>query len=126
MGMMRELILANVLGLLTIVIAGVPLIELWDAQGAAVAAVIADFTTAVVYVYLVGRLAKEVRPKFSQTWKSILSGLVAAGAAYALPAGAIPKTITVFVVFCVMALITKAVPPEVFDAIKPRKRGVAA
>ncbi|MBJ7457888.1 MAG: oligosaccharide flippase family protein [Thermoleophilaceae bacterium] len=121
MEMMRELILANVIGLIAIVVIGVPMIQAWDAEGAAVAAVFADSITALVYIYLVGRIAKEIRPKFNHAWKPLLAGLLAGGAAYFTPGEAILQTIVAVVVFSAVALITKAIPSEVFDAIS-RKR----
>lgn len=120
---MRELIIANVLGLVAIVAIGIPLIDSWDAQGAAAAAVLADSVLAVVYIVLIGRGESGLKLNFMPIWKPILAGLLAVAAALAIGAPPILQTAIAAAVFVIATLVTRAIPSEVYDAFRRRATG---
>lgn len=121
MNLMKELVVANVIGLIAIIAIGIPLISTWDAEGAAVAALIADTFIAIVYLVILGRASEALRPSLRATWKPALATTLAmlVGFGSGLPSG---FAVSIgLIVFAVVIIATRAMPSEVVDALKSRR-----
>lgn len=117
-GLLRQIVVANLLGLVAIVAIGVPMINAYDAEGAAITALIADSFTAVVYLALLWRADEALRISFGEVWKVVLAGALAVGAALMSGAPELAQATIALFVFAAVALVTRAVPSEVFDAFR--------
>lgn len=117
MDMRKTIVSANTLALVTVVAIGVPSVLLWGAEGAAAATVVGEAMLGLGYVWLIGREDKTVQPSLTHTWKGMLATGVAIGVAELSGTGDVIATIIGLIVFTIIALLTRAVPPEVFDAL---------
>lgn len=120
MELLTEVMIANAIGLVTVIAIGIPLIDQAQAQGAAVAALIAELVTAIAYLVLVSRASPETRPSLRHAWKPALAGGAAIGAALLSGTPAVAQTFIAIVVSTLIAVATRAVPSEVFDALRRR------
>lgn len=111
---------ANGTALVSAVVFGIPAVLLWGATGAAIATIAGDLAMAGVYWYALGKADREMRPRLSHAWKSVIATVVAVAAANAVEVGDVAATFIALIVFCAIALLTKAVPAEVFDALRLR------
>lgn len=118
MQLTRQLIWVNVFGFVAILVFGYVLIESGDAKGAAAAALVADALTAIAYLIAVARSSGGLDFTLLSAWKPVLAGVISFGAAYALDVSPVIQTAVALGVFTAIALATRAVPPEVFDAIR--------
>lgn len=116
----RGLIVANAIGLVSIIAIGIPMITAWEAQGAAAATVAAELITAVAYWVLVGR-SLDARPHIRDIWKPVVGGAAAFGFAYLTGLPAAAEAIVAMIIFIILMIVTKAIPPEVIDALNPRR-----
>ena len=118
MDLRRSIVAANVFALVTVVVLGVPSVLLWGAEGAAAATVVGDTAMGLSYWYLLGRTDASVRPNLSHIWKSVLATAVAIGVAELSGTPDLLATGIGLVVFGAVALLTRAVPKEVFHAMR--------
>jgi O-antigen/teichoic acid export membrane protein len=118
----RTILIANTGALVSVVVLGIPAVLLWGAQGAAFATVAGESALGIGYWYLLGRKDSADRPRLGHSWKGLL-GLVA-GLSVALLSGLgdVARTGIGLAVFALVALVTRAVPPEVFEAFRLRPR----
>ncbi|HEY5160394.1 MAG TPA: flippase [Gaiellaceae bacterium] len=114
----RELAVANGLGLLVVMALGSALIPSYGATGAAWAAVAAESTLATLLLIALHRARPGATPRLWFAWKIALTGGLAAGVGFAFVhhhhpiVGAAAATI----VYVAAALLTRAVPADVFHA----------
>lgn len=116
----RETVIANVSSLIVVVALGLVLIPIRGAQGAAIAAVLADFTLAVVNtVYLVRRGG----PLLPFRSVPIIVGAGAAGYGAGLLVGIHPlvQTAVGIAVFLGLLLLLGRFPPEVREVLRWRR-----
>ena len=118
MDMRRTIIAANTFALVTVVVLGVPTVLLWGAQGAAAATVLGETAMGLGYWYLIGRADALNRPSLMHAWKPMLATGAAIAAAALSGADDAAATAIGLVVFSLIALATRAVPAEVFDAMR--------
>lgn len=116
----RGLIIANLVGLVSIIAIGIPMIFAWAAQGAAFATVLGELITAAAYWVLVGRTLN-TRPHLRDIWKPIIGAAVAYGISRATGLPAAFEAVISLIIFTVLMIITRAIPPEVLDALHPRR-----
>jgi O-antigen/teichoic acid export membrane protein len=122
-GRRRAVVVSSLVGLVAVVAAGLVLIPLYDAKGAAIAAVIADVADGAA-------LAVSLRSITGRAWPTPASFMarfaVALAAALAvgvlLPAPAVARAAVAVAVLGAGALALRIVPSEVLDAVPRRRR----
>jgi O-antigen/teichoic acid export membrane protein len=120
----RDLAIANTLALVFVVILGLILIPLDGAIGAAIAAVVAELSLALMLWWFLHRERGELAPNFNVLPRLALAAAVAGAVAFIpgipeLLAGAIAG-----VLYLAFAFVLHAVPPELLHAV--RQRGARA
>lgn len=115
----RTIIAANVTALGVAVLVGVPLIHAYDANGAAITAVVGEAVMAALYLVLLTR-SGVVRPNLLPLWKPWLAALLAIVIAELTGLDLVLETVIAVVVFAVVIVVTRAVPREVAEAILRR------
>jgi O-antigen/teichoic acid export membrane protein len=116
------LVIANGLALALVVVLGLALVTAYDSTGAAIAAVIAEAALAGALFALLARADPTLRPELGFLWKPALAGGLMA--AFLLVPG-LPVAVTALLGAAVFALtiwVTRAIPAEVFDALRPARR----
>jgi O-antigen/teichoic acid export membrane protein len=113
-------VVSGAVSLVVVIAAGLVLIPLRDAIGAAIAAVIAETVLASVLYALLVRGDSSLRPQLRIVWKVLLAGGLAlcAGLLLGLPVAA--AAVLEIVVYGAVLFGTRAVPPEVIAAIRFR------
>ncbi|WP_392544869.1 oligosaccharide flippase family protein [Oryzobacter telluris] len=114
---------ANATALGCAFVLGIPAVLLWGALGAAVATVAGDLAMAAVYWVALGRADAQMRPRLRHTWKALVAAMAAVVVATVAPVGDLVATGIAAAVFVAVALVTRAVPAEVFDALRHRGIG---
>ena len=91
------------------------------AEGAAIAAVIAEWILAAGLLTALVRFDRRLTPNPAFLWKVALAGLVGASVALVpgLPVAAVAALASV--AYAATAFATRAVPPEVVDALRPSR-----
>lgn len=121
-GRRRELVRCMLIGLVCVVVAGVVLISLFDAQGAALAAVLADVVLAFTVMFAVRAVSDGDWPiaagYFARFCVALALGAAAAGAALAV-APAVAAAAIGAAVFAAAAAVLRLVPEEI-TALVPR------
>ncbi|MDO8184062.1 polysaccharide biosynthesis C-terminal domain-containing protein [Conexibacter sp. JD483] len=116
----RELLLVNLIALLTVIVLGTTLIPLWGANGAALAASIGELLLAVTSLTLLIRSQPDLRPDFHYVPKLLLAA--GAGAAcLLLPGSDVIATVAAALVYGAVAWLLRAVPMELVDALVRRR-----
>jgi O-antigen/teichoic acid export membrane protein len=114
------LVVANGLALVLVLVLGLVLIPAYDSTGAAVAAVIAETALAATLLAALIRADGTLRPDFAFLWKPILAGSLMAICIF-LPG--LPVAVIAVIgaaVYAATILLTRALPTEVTDALRPR------
>jgi O-antigen/teichoic acid export membrane protein len=119
----RRIAIANGIALVVLFALGLALIPPFDIEGAAVAAVAADWLLAGLLLVAVVRANRELAPDLRFAWKVAVAALLA-GAAVLLP-GDLPwiELVIATVVYWGAAAALRLTPPEVLDALRLRRRG---
>jgi O-antigen/teichoic acid export membrane protein len=113
------LVLANGVALVLVFALGVPFVAVYDATGAAIAAVVAEAVLAIALFVLLARADAALRPELEFLWKPALAGGLMA---VCLLVPGLPVAVTALLGTAVFALaiwLTRALPAEVFDAFRP-------
>jgi O-antigen/teichoic acid export membrane protein len=113
------LVLANGVALALVLALGLALIPVYDAIGAAVAAVVAEVALAATLFVLIAREDSSLRPDLAFVWKPALAGGLMAAC---LLVPDTPVALTALLGTAVYALaiwLTRALPGEVLDAFRP-------
>jgi O-antigen/teichoic acid export membrane protein len=111
----RQLVIANLAGLGAAVILTAALIPVWEAEGAALAMLIAESLLAAwLGVALLGRRS-DLRPQFRTLAKAIVAVAVAVGIVVA-PIPALGGVILGTAAYIVVLVILRAIPPEIWRA----------
>jgi O-antigen/teichoic acid export membrane protein len=123
-GRQRVVVRSSLVGLVTVLVAGLVLIPLYDARGAATAAIIADVANAAGLLIGVRAISGRRWPtplSFLIRFVMLVSAAVAIGVLLPLPA--IFDALIATAILTLGALALRLVPSEVLDAIPRRRPG---
>jgi len=116
----RSLLIASGSALALAVVLTVVLIPPYGAVGGACVTLTVEVSLAIMYAIALRRQRHELRVRFS----AVLKVAVATGAATAIglliPLGTIPATIVAFATFTIIAIVTRAIPPEITSELSAR------
>jgi O-antigen/teichoic acid export membrane protein len=118
----RTILVANTSALLSVIIVGIPAVLLGGAQGAALATVVGESALGLGYWRLLGRHEPADRPQLGHALRCLLALAAALGVALLSGLGDVARTGVGLAVFTLIALAVRAVPQEVFEAVRPRRR----
>jgi O-antigen/teichoic acid export membrane protein len=119
-----ELVKANAVALVAVIVIGIVFVEAWGSRGAAIAAVVAESLLALlVYLYL-RRSRASVTPRLGRLPRVALASLPAF-AVLALPLAWPVMLVLSCLVFVAACLVTRAFPPELLVALRSRQAGAA-
>jgi O-antigen/teichoic acid export membrane protein len=113
----RAQAVANAVALVVLLIAGLALIPSFGANGAAVAAIIAETSLAVFLFVAVARAESALRPSLVFAWKPVTAGTLALALVLTLGLSAVLGAVIATVVYLATLLVTRAIPPEVIDSV---------
>jgi O-antigen/teichoic acid export membrane protein len=108
---------ANAAALGIVLAVGGLFIPLWEARGAAAAAVVSETCLAVLVYAFLRRRAPHIAPRLGLTPRVALAALPAFGV-LVLPFSWPVQLIGSLAVFAAAALVLRAIPPELFHALR--------
>ncbi len=117
----KALAIATSLGLTTAVVLGFVLIPLFDAQGAAVAAVVAELVNAGAAFAALRRAGPGRELHFGWVPRALLVGALGLGAGLACPGPDAVGTVVGVAVFLLAAVVLRLVPPELLQALRRQR-----
>ncbi len=117
----RAMAVANGIGLAIVVALGLALIPASGAVGAAWAAVAAETVLATVLWVALSRMRPGVAPSLGFAWKVALAAAAAGGVGWVLRDLPVVAAVLAGVVYAAVALLVRAVPPDVFHALGLRR-----
>ncbi|MBI5105316.1 MAG: oligosaccharide flippase family protein [Solirubrobacterales bacterium] len=118
----RPLLLANLASLCVTAVVVAVLAAAYDEQGAAVGTLVGESVLAVGYGFAVSRHRPELRPPLGVIARAIPAGAIAVAAGALLGLGAVPDTILGLLVFGVLVLVLRLVPPDLLALLPERLR----
>lgn len=121
LGHQRALAICTGLGLVAAIGLGLALIPVWGAEGAALAAVLAELVNAGVALLLLARAGPGHALHWEWVPKLLLAAALATAVALLLPAPALLQAIAGAAVLCAAGLALGIVPPEVLAAARRRQ-----
>lgn len=113
----RALVWANGAALLAVVALGLALVPPFGATGAAVAAVAAEACLAALLLVALRRVRPEAAPDLRFGWKVVLASGAAVAAGLALPGRPVLGALAAGAAFAAIAVVVRAVPPDVAHAL---------
>jgi O-antigen/teichoic acid export membrane protein len=118
----RAVVRSSALGLLAVIVVGVPFISAWNAKGAAAAAVVADLVNLAALLWAVRGQLEGVWP-IPAGYLAKVAGLLVVSVAVALlaPVSDLVQAIIGGGLFAIGALALRLVPSEVLDALPWRR-----
>ena len=116
----RALLLVNAVALVVVLVLGITLIPLWEANGAALAASIGEVVLAVAALALLARARPALRPDLGYVPKLLLAAALG-GACVLLPIPDAVAAVAALVVYVAVAVLLRAVPPELLEALRRRR-----
>jgi O-antigen/teichoic acid export membrane protein len=108
----RALLVANAIGVVTSVGMVLALAPRHGAQGASWATVAGDATLATCYLVALSRHDRSLLPDPTVLLKGLAAGGAGLGAALLLDLGVVPRTLLALVVYGVLVVALRAIPPE--------------
>lgn len=121
----RALVFVNVLALVAVLVLGLTLIPLWEANGAALAASVGEVLLAVAALTMLARARPALRPRLDYVPKLLLAGAVGALCVLLPIPDAFAAAIAVLL-YAAIAWALRAVPMELVDALLRRGAPAAA
>jgi O-antigen/teichoic acid export membrane protein len=119
----RALATANAFALVLVLVLGLALTSIYSGRGAAAAAVIAEAALAVTLFVVLARADRSVVPRIAFAWRP-LTAVAAGAAALAVPGlGEVLRAVLVIGAFVSAAVVVRAVPYEVLEALRRRDPG---
>jgi O-antigen/teichoic acid export membrane protein len=115
-----DVAIANGLALVAVVALGFALIPRWGANGAAVAAVVAETLLALATFVLLVRTRGEAAPRFGFALR-LLPAAAAGALVLALPLPGVVLALLAGATFLALALALRAFPPELLPALRGRR-----
>ncbi|ADB53908.1 oligosaccharide flippase family protein [Conexibacter woesei] len=120
----RALVAVNVFALVTVLALGCTLIPLWEANGAALAASVGEVSLAIAALAMLTRVRPELRPDLRYVPKLLLAAALGA-LCVLLPIPDAVAAVAAVLVYGGVALVLRAVPLELFEALLKRKAALA-
>lgn len=117
----RTLLWSNAAAVLVATVVAVVLIPGGGARGAAIAPTAAEAVLAAAYAYGLAREDKRLRVSLRVVPRIALACAVAAGAAYAVTSSSVLRLLIVTLVYFGLALLVRAVPFELWNAVLRRQ-----
>jgi O-antigen/teichoic acid export membrane protein len=114
----RSVAVGNALALGAVLVLGLVLVPAFGTTGAAVAGVITESVLAVALCVALLRLEPEVAPRLGFVWRPLVAVAAAAVVPLALDVSGWIEAAIVAPVFLAVALLVRAVPPEVLHAFR--------
>jgi O-antigen/teichoic acid export membrane protein len=116
----RQLLLVNLLALVVVLVLGLTLIPLWDANGAALAASIGEVVLAIASLTMLARARPALRPDLRYVPKLLLA---AGGGVLCvlLPIPDVLQTVAGVIVYGALAWLFRAIPLELVEAFLARR-----
>ncbi|HEU4974709.1 MAG TPA: oligosaccharide flippase family protein [Baekduia sp.] len=116
----RSLLAANGLAVVTALVLSAVLVGSNGARGAAITTVALEAVLATAYGVALTRARPDLRPPLVRAVRVLaaLGGALATG--FLLPVGVVPATFAALAVYGVLALVLRAVPPEIAEALRAR------
>ena len=122
----REVLLANVVGLVASLALTLALVPSFEAEGAAVATVAAEFALAAASAVLLSRSQHGVRLPWAGVPRVLVAGAAALGAGLLLPLPVLAQAVVATAVFGVALVVVGRFPPELRTALVSRRRSAPA
>jgi O-antigen/teichoic acid export membrane protein len=119
-GRQSALVVVNGVALIVVVVGGATLIPLFDARGAAVAAVVGEAVLATLSLVLLVRARPALRPDPRPALRILAAGLVGAAAGLVPGPPTAVSAVLAVLAFGVAARAFGAVPAELIAAVRPR------
>ncbi len=116
----RALLFANALALVVGIALTLALAPDHGAVGGAIATTVTEFVLAGTYAVLLVRGRRDLRPSLAIVPRVLLAAALAVGPMLLLGLPSVVKAIVASVVFFAVVLATRAVPPEVMEAMRRR------
>ncbi len=118
----KALVLGNTVAVVVVVAAGLVFIPLYGGKGAAGAGVIAEASLCVLLYGLLRRSARETAPRLRSLSRPAVA-LVAGIVPLLVGLGPVLAGVLSVAAFVIAALVVRAVPPEVYEALAHRNPG---
>jgi O-antigen/teichoic acid export membrane protein len=115
----RDIALATVAPLLTVLVLGAYLIHLYEGTGAAVCGVVAETILCAMLAWRLALADRSVLPRLGFVWRPLLA-LGAGGCLLLLPLSPWVDAALAAVVYAAVAFAVRAVPPELVAAVRGR------
>jgi O-antigen/teichoic acid export membrane protein len=117
----RALVVVNAIALGSVLVLGAALIPTLDAKGASIAAALGEAIMALAMLRALVRARPALRPNFGFTWRVGLAGAISL-LPLLLPIAPAVRGVLTAALYCVAALLLRAVPLEVFHAFMPARQ----
>jgi O-antigen/teichoic acid export membrane protein len=115
------LIIVNAVALATVVVLGVTLIPAFEAEGAAIAAVVGETLLAASLLVMLVRASPRLRPSLGYVWRLALAAGVASALTLLTGLPPAPAGVLAGGVYLLLAWGLRAVPAEVWEAFRGRR-----
>jgi O-antigen/teichoic acid export membrane protein len=122
----REVLLANLVGLVASLVLTFALVPAFEAKGAAVATVVAEFALAGASAFLLARSQRGVRLPWASVPLVLLAAAISLGSGLLLPAPELLQAVAATLVYAVALLVVRRFPPELHTALSTRRGGGTA
>lgn len=119
----RSLAVGNALALVLVIVLALSLTPRFAGRGAAAAGVLAEVALLVILLVLLGRADRSVVPRFGFVWRPLVALAVAGGVAFVPGVGDWLRAGLVAGTFALAAVVVRAVPYEVLEALRRRDPG---
>lgn len=123
---LRAMLICNAIALTVVVATGVPLIETYGAEGAAIAMVLAELTLALCYEcsLALGRPRVRLRPDFVA--RTAAAMIFAGACAIALDVGSLASAVIGLALYVAALLVLRLIPAEIRHALLHRRHPAGA
>ena len=122
---LRAMLICNAIALAVVLAAGVPLIDAYGAEGAAIAMVAAELTLALCYEFSLSLGRPRVRLPPSFVARAAAAMLFAGGCAVALHIGSLASALVGLTIYLAALLTLKLIPAEIREALLRHRRSAA-
>jgi O-antigen/teichoic acid export membrane protein len=119
---LRAMLVCNAIALTVVVVAGVPLIDAYGAEGAAIAMVAAELTLALCYEWSLSLGRPRVRLRAGFVARTAAAMLFAGACAIALDLGSLASAVVGLAIYLAALLALRLIPAEIREALLRRHR----
>jgi O-antigen/teichoic acid export membrane protein len=123
---LRAMLICNAIALTVVVVTGVPLIEAYGAEGAAIAMVAAELTLALCYERSLSLGRPRVRLRASFVARAAAAMLFAGACAIALALGSLASALIGLAIYLAALLALRLIPAEIRHALFHRRHAAGA